>query len=136
MRRITMVSLFLLLLALITTGRPTAGEYRSSSVSTVAQTQHEMNQQAEDEYKKADAELNRVYRELMGHLSGEQKKALTVAELAWIKFRDTNCACWALVHRGGSLYPLMHFGHMKSMTEERTKQLNVMKRDMLIDEGH
>ncbi|MGV8120539.1 MAG: hypothetical protein AB2L14_12330 [Candidatus Xenobiia bacterium LiM19] len=38
------------------------------------------------------------------------------------------------MHKGGSLYPLMYFGYMKSMTDERTAQLKTMKKDMLIDE--
>jgi uncharacterized protein YecT (DUF1311 family) len=133
MHRFTRVTLLFLFLTLTLPTPLTAGEDRGESA--LAQTQHEMNQQAEDDYKKADAELNRVYRELMGHLSGGQKKALVDAEIAWIKFRDTNCACWAFVHKGGSLHPLMYFGHMQRMTEERTKQLKVMKRDLLIDEG-
>jgi len=135
MHRAAKITHIVIFLTLFLSAPLTAGESRESSAPAVAQTQHEMNRQAEDDYKKADAELNRVYRELMGHLSGDQKKALIDAELAWIQFRDTNCACWTLVHKGGSIYPLIYFGHMKSMTEDRTKQLRLMKRDMLIDEG-
>jgi uncharacterized protein YecT (DUF1311 family) len=128
------VSAVLVFLSILLSAPLRAGEWAGHGCEAVAQTQQEMNRQAEDDYRKSDAELNAVYRELMTHLSGEQKKALVEAELAWIRFRDSNCACWALVHKGGSLYPLMYFGYMKSMTDERTAQLKAMKRDMLIDE--
>jgi uncharacterized protein YecT (DUF1311 family) len=131
MKPVVYLSMLFLILSL---ARPlSAGESQRQHLAPVAQTQHEMNQQAEDDYKKSDAELNRVYKDLMGHLTAEQKKAMIDAELAWIRFRDANCACWALPHKGGSLHPLMYFGYMKSMTDDRIKQLKDMKRDLLID---
>lgn len=93
-----------------------------------AQTQNEMNQDAEDNFKKADAELNKTYKQLISKLKGTEKKALIDSELAWIKFRDTNCAFWASPNKGGSIYPLIYFGKKKKMTESRTAELkNALK---------
>jgi uncharacterized protein YecT (DUF1311 family) len=136
MNRIATTVILALVFTAVLSGTLMAGRNEKGHDPAIAQTQHEMNQEAENDYKKSDAELNRVYRELMGHISGDQKKALIDAELAWIKFRDSNCACWALVHKGGSIYPLMYFGHLKTMTDDRIRQLKFMKQDMLIDEGH
>lgn len=45
-----------------------------------AQTQAEMNATAASDYKKADAELNRVYKELLSALDKNEKKLLVKAQ--------------------------------------------------------
>jgi len=96
----------------------------------VAQSQQEMNRDARERYEKADAELNRVYKKLIAGLSKDEKNALTDAQLAWIKFRDANCACWASPNKGGSIYPLIYYGRMKTMTEERTAELRELMKEL------
>jgi uncharacterized protein YecT (DUF1311 family) len=96
----------------------------------LAQSQQEMNRDARERYDKADAELNKVYKKLIAGIVKEQKNALTDAQLAWIKFRDANCACWASPNKGGSIYPLIYYGRMKTMTEERTAELRELMKEL------
>jgi len=57
-----------------------------TSFVALGQTQREMNRQACDEYKKADAELNRVYRQTLSQYGGDVlfiRKA-RAAQRAWM----------------------------------------------------
>lgn len=89
----------------------------------ISQSQNEMNQQAENNFKKADAELNRVYNQFIDMLKGKDKEVLINSQLTWIKFRDSNCEFWARQCFGGSLYPLLYFGKKIEMTKARTAEL-------------
>jgi uncharacterized protein YecT (DUF1311 family) len=44
------------------------------------------------ETQRQDERLSKVYKALMTELSPERKKQLEVAQDAWIKYRDANCA--------------------------------------------
>jgi uncharacterized protein YecT (DUF1311 family) len=88
-----------------------------------AVTQAEMNRCAFDEYQKADAELNRIYPQVMSKLGAEHKEKLKAAQIAWIKFRDAHCECEAAVVEGGSMEPLLRATCLEQTTRDRTKQL-------------
>ncbi len=89
-----------------------------------AQTTVEMRNCAGKEYKKADAELNSVYRRLMSKLGDEgHKAALRTAQQAWIKYRDANCEFEAYLNRGGTIYPVVYTSCLSAMTTARTKEL-------------
>lgn len=89
-----------------------------------AQSQHEMNEQALNEFKAADAELNKVYKKLVSKIDAESKTKLLNSQKAWIKFRDAEAELIADFNaRGGSMAPLIYHGEKASLTEERTKQL-------------
>ena len=85
--------------------------------------QNDMNRCAADEYKKADAELNKVYQQLVPKLEGEHKEKLKVAQRAWIAFRDAHCEYEAFAFDGGSMQPLIRYSCLEAVTRERTKQL-------------
>lgn len=87
-----------------------------------ARTQLEMNECADREYRKADAELNRVYQELV-RASGRTDARLKAAQLAWIKFRDAECDYKASFYEGGSMQPMTYSFCLADVTSERTKQL-------------
>jgi uncharacterized protein YecT (DUF1311 family) len=89
-----------------------------------AQTTAEMRDCAGQEYQKADAALNKGYRELMAKLDDDgQKSVLKAAQQAWIKYRDANCEFAAYQNRGGTIYPVVYTGCLTSMTTARTKEL-------------
>ena len=94
-----------------------------------AKNQNEMNTCAENEYKTADVVLNRVYGQLMSKLEDDQKAKLKEAEQAWIKYRDSNCEFEAFPNFGGSIYPLVYNGCLKTMTNNRTKELKAFIED-------
>jgi uncharacterized protein YecT (DUF1311 family) len=101
------------------------------------QTQLEMNLCAGIEFERADAELNRVYRE---SIAGERQAdreldrsydqrpsnetILREAQRAWVAFRDEQCTYEANGEaRGGSMEPMVHGQCLARMTRERTAQL-------------
>ncbi len=93
-----------------------------------------MNRCAEDAWKKADAELNAVYRKLQSRNKDDERasKHLTTAERAWVAFRDAECEYGAADNQGGSIFPLVYFGCLDKLTKARTNQL---KRYLECEEG-
>jgi uncharacterized protein YecT (DUF1311 family) len=56
-----------------------------------AQTQTEMNNNADEAYKKADKELNSIYQKILTENKSDSVfiQNLTVSQRNWIKFRDS-----------------------------------------------
>ena len=109
MMRLLFTPLFVLLLAL----------------PAQAQTQLELNQQADADFKKADKQLNAKYQKLMKQLDATGKKKLVAAELAWIKFRDLQAEVEMDWYRGGSLGLLMYAQCKERLTKARIKDLEL-----------
>ncbi|MGH9836125.1 MAG: lysozyme inhibitor LprI family protein [Blastocatellia bacterium] len=86
-------------------------------------TQSEMNRCAQDEYKKVDAELNRVYQQVISKLEPEHRERLKIAQRAWLTFRDAHCDCEAFTFNGGSMQPLSYYSCLSATTKERITQL-------------
>lgn len=95
----------------------------ASVAPIAAQDQATMNRQAEDDYKKADAALNRTYKKVIAQVDAATKNKLVNAQLLWIKFRDAEAKAYAAQVEGGSMYPLLYFGSLTGTTKARTKQL-------------
>ena len=93
------------------------------AVSARAQTQAQMNNQAAAEFKKADADLNKVYAKVVAKLDDEGKEKLKVAQRAWIAFRDAQAEVDADISRGGSMVPLLRASSMTDSTQARIRQL-------------
>jgi uncharacterized protein YecT (DUF1311 family) len=92
--------------------------------SAVAQSQHEMNRQAEADFEKADSELNRVYKKVLSDLDADGQKKLKAAQRAWIAFRDAQAEFDADSEaRGGSMYTMIYYGGLARLTRDRIKQL-------------
>ena len=87
-----------------------------------AMTQFEMNQCAALEFRKADAELNKIYRQVAKDAGAEEKAKLRAAQLAWIKFRDAHCEYVAFGNKGGSIYPTVYSSCLAEVTRGRTSQ--------------
>jgi uncharacterized protein YecT (DUF1311 family) len=87
-------------------------------------TTFEMKQCSAKKYKQANAELNKVYQKLMSKLDDEGHKAsLKTAQLAWLKYRDSNCDFESYLNRGGSIYSVIATECMTAMTVSRTKEM-------------
>jgi uncharacterized protein YecT (DUF1311 family) len=94
------------------------------SGSAVAQSQHEMNRQAEADFEKADAELNRAYKKTLSDLDADGQKKLKATQRAWIAFRDAQAEFDADSEaRGGSMYTMIYYGDLARLTRDRIKQL-------------
>lgn len=88
-----------------------------------AVSQNEMNQCAEDDFKRADMELNGIYKKQMDSLDDESKALLRASQRLWVQFRDAECKYVNAANEGGSIYPLVQFGCMTKLTKLRIPQL-------------
>lgn len=108
-----------LFLCLVLAADPSASEKDcQDAVSTT-----EMRTCANEQFQAADAELNRVYRQLAAQLSGVRREQLKTAQQAWIAFRDKNAAFAASVVEGGTMYPILEVTELTNLTKQRTEQL-------------
>jgi uncharacterized protein YecT (DUF1311 family) len=100
-----------------------------------AMAQSEMNRCADLDARQADADLNRVYRELLSKLKSDDNatKKLRAAQRAWLAFRDAHLQELypAKDKQGeyGSMYPMCYAQVATKMTKERTAQLRRMLDD-------
>jgi uncharacterized protein YecT (DUF1311 family) len=86
-------------------------------------TQFDMNQCAGKAYRAADETMNQVYRKLVSMLDEGEKAQLKEAQVAWLKYRDTNCEFVADEYKGGSIRPLIQATCLADMTKKRTTEL-------------
>jgi uncharacterized protein YecT (DUF1311 family) len=95
-------------------------------------TQHDMTVDACEKAKKADAELNWVYKQLLGNAASDAKVAerIKAAQRAWVAFRDAQMT--ALYPPDdtlqGSVMPMCACGVEAELTVDRTAQLRRMLR--------
>jgi uncharacterized protein YecT (DUF1311 family) len=126
MRKITFTITVALCLLLALNGAARAQTKKDPCAN--AQTQVEMNECQGREYKKADAALNAVYKQLMAKIDDEgERTSLKAAQQAWIKYRDVDCEFESYLNKGGTIYPLVYSGCLTALTQERTRHL----RDLL-----
>ncbi|PYS93241.1 MAG: hypothetical protein DMF64_06055 [Acidobacteria bacterium] len=117
MRNVVSVCALLFLLASIVA--PQGGKHPCEN----AGSQFEATECSAREYKKADAELNRVYQQVMRQEDKDGQARLKTAQLAWIKFRDTECEYESGDYIGGTIQPMVENFCLTSVTNERTQQL-------------
>ncbi|OYD98006.1 hypothetical protein CDG76_04080 [Nostoc sp. 'Peltigera membranacea cyanobiont' 210A] len=87
------------------------------------QTQAAINECTKLSYQNADRKLNQVYQQLISTLERPRKQKLIAAQLAWIKFRDSNCEFERSRYEGGSIASTIYFGCLEDTTKLRTQQL-------------
>jgi uncharacterized protein YecT (DUF1311 family) len=76
--------------------------------------------------RKADAELNQLYRRISTVVSGDELVKLKEAQRLWIEFRDANCSAEYELYRGGSAAPMVKLACLEAVTRHRTEELNIM----------
>ena len=87
-----------------------------------ARTQQDLNLCASQAFQKADAELNKLYQQLMKDAGAAEKAKLRAAQVAWLKFRDAHCEYEAFGNTGGSIYPMVYGFCLAEVTGARAKQ--------------
>lgn len=97
------------------------------------QAQVEMNLCAGRAFERADADLNREYREHVsraraadaepGRTGPGRHQALLESQRAWLRYRDTECERMTLQYWGGSIAPLIHATCRTDLTRARIAQL-------------
>jgi uncharacterized protein YecT (DUF1311 family) len=93
-----------------------------------ATTQSDLTTCATEGLKKADAELNLVYRQLLKKYAARKNliTKLKLAEEAWVKFRDAHIESLYSESDEGSVYPMCKAMELTRLTVERTKALKNM----------
>lgn len=95
-----------------------------------AQTQADLNQEAQKKYKKTEAEINYVYQQILKEYSSDVVfiKNLTTAQRLWIQFRDAEMkAKFPEKSAGyyGSVQPSCWSAYLTELTEERIAKLKI-----------
>lgn len=93
-----------------------------------SQTQLEMNQEAQNKFKKADTELNSVYQKILKEYSSDSVfiKNLRASQRIWIQFRDAEMKAKFPDRPDGyygSIQPLCWSNYLTELTQERTNKL-------------
>jgi len=86
-------------------------------------SQAEASACAHEEYKAADAVLNKVYGQLAGILDAEDKASLKESELAWIKYRDATCIFESSQYKGGTMRGMIESFCLTRVTKARAAEL-------------
>ena len=88
-----------------------------------AEDQSTMNQCADQAFRRSDATLNTLYRQIQERLKGDADtaKLLTAAQRAWVGFRDAECKFSSSSVAGGSIYPLIDESCTDDLTQQRIK---------------
>lgn len=74
-----------------------------------ASDQTTLTQCADKSFRKADAELNVLYKRMRGRLKddADTTKLLVATQRAWMSFRDAECNFASSSNSGGSMYPMV-----------------------------
>lgn len=82
-----------------------------------------MNETSYVNYKKADNQLNIVYKQLIAILDKNEKPLLIQAEKNWVKFRDSHCKFDASQYERGSIQPLIYSTCLEELTKKRIAEI-------------
>ena len=88
-------------------------------------SQAELNDCYGNAYKKADAELNVLYRQITDRLKDDKETAglLVAAERAWVAFRDAECNFSVSAVAGAAAYGMIHAICLRGLTGKRIDDL-------------
>ena len=88
-----------------------------------AKTTLQINECLAKELKKADAELNGVYRSTMKKLEGADAALLRKAQRAWLVYRDAQCEADRALLDGGTGGPAAFMSCKLELTRKRTAEI-------------
>ncbi len=123
MEKLLKLAITFLLLFVMASGAALGQRKKKSDPCANPLTQFDMNQCAGKAYRAADETMNQVYGKLFSMLNDDEKAQLREAQLAWLKYRDTNCEFVADEYKGGSIRPLIQATCLAEMTKKRTTEL-------------
>jgi len=90
-------------------------------------TQLDLNQCYGEQYRNADAHLNKIYGNLLKQLQSEKSataiQKLQAAEKVWIRYRDLHCEAARLEFEGGSMSPMVWAQCMAMTTNHRMEEI-------------
>jgi uncharacterized protein YecT (DUF1311 family) len=116
---LSIVALFVSLTASAQQRKPDPCEKANESGVTV-----DLVECSQKKLSEADADLNKVYRQLMSKLGDKKwELKLRTAQQAWIKYRDANCDYVSEFSGGGSATTFEYNFCLADMTTARAKEL-------------
>ena len=98
------------------------------SISVIAQTQTEMNEQAHKDFLKTEKELNSTYNKILKQYKSDTAfiKNFKKAQQIWLKLRDAEMEA-KFPDRDkrnyGSIFPMCWSSYLAELTQERIKKL-------------
>jgi uncharacterized protein YecT (DUF1311 family) len=95
-----------------------------------AQSQAEMNREAAAAFQKADAQLNKVYAQVVAKLDEEGQAKLKAAQRAWIAFRDAQAELEADAMRDGTGATALRSEASAALTVKRTESLKEFLKEL------
>ncbi len=105
-----------------------------------AATQMEMTRCAYLDWQAADAEMNAAYKTAMAKMRGIDSglsddlkgaaQALTVAQRAWLPYRDKACEAYGFIARGGTMESQLVNICLTDLTRQRAQQLQDLARGL------
>jgi len=112
----------LFLIVLIASGTPTNA---AESCDTGSSSQADLNECYGNAYKKSDAELNSLYKQITVRLKDDAAttKLLVAAQKTWISFRDAECNFQTSGSAQGSVYPMTQAICLDGLTSRRIDDL-------------
>lgn len=94
-------------------------------------TQQGLNQCAQRAYQQADAELNRLYKQILARQTRKiDQQRFQTAHQAWLKFRDLQCTYAAGRYEGGTIAPLIHSQCLTDITLLRNQYFRQFLKDL------
>lgn len=88
-------------------------------------TQSEMNMVASSNFEAAKNRMNSILDVIVSELDGTEKSALLEAQRAWESYCLEQAEAAAISYQGGTIYPVIFFSEMESITVERAARLQV-----------
>lgn len=92
-------------------------------------TQIDINECAVLDFKKADAQLNKLYKELSGSLDADQKQKLKQVQLHWIQYKESQCKYEGDKYAGGSIAGFIIQSCQTRITRQRSAELTEMLKE-------
>lgn len=97
-----------------------------ATVPIHSQIDRPMIEAARKEFDQADADLNRVYKEVLAQLSPKGVTALKESQRAWLIFRDKTAEAYGASEEGGSNENVMFIRCSAAITRNRIKELKAL----------
>jgi uncharacterized protein YecT (DUF1311 family) len=88
-----------------------------------AQTQRDLDECADAEYRATKARFEKAWRDVMGYIDDQKQCAeLKAAQKAWLAYRDAECSRWA--NSGGTVEVMQGTLCLAHLTQARIKDLD------------
>jgi uncharacterized protein YecT (DUF1311 family) len=104
----------------------TVGNILWLSDKGLAQTQSDLNVEAQNDFVMANKQLDITYKKLLDTLDGLGREKLMKAENMWIAYREAQAALEADQLRGGTAAPSVLDATRAELTRERINRLTKM----------